>query len=296
MSIYQRLENLSFTRPSGTEEERAAAAFLKGELVQAGFQVEEESFTYQRQVPRLARLSALTDEGETVFPVTGIIDSAGTAEGGVQAPLLYLKSLDDVTLSQARGKIVLFHDRLGPEEYRRVLKAGAVATIATSGTIRDTLENSDLETGRFRDSLKPLGPIPGFTIRMTDAVKLLRLHPSSIHFELQLQEETVSSQNLVVTIPGTDLQDEIIVAGAHYDSVPFSKGSWDNGAGAVEIISLVEHLREAQPRRTVKCVLFGSEETGLQGSKAYTLRHQDEVPKTKVMINVDVGGSILGKE
>lgn len=295
--IYERLSKLSFTRTSGSAEEKRAAEFLAREIREIGFEPETEEFTYVRRVPVEAQLTAIgKDNAEVSFPVTGVIDSAETPADGLETELYYLKSFDEVSLTRVRGKLVLIHDRLSPEEYDRLRKAGIAGYVTTSGTVRDTYENSDLETGRFRDNLYDYGAVPAFTIRMIEAVKLLRLRPEKVRIKLRLQEEVVHSQNLVVTIPGSDFPEEILVAGAHYDSVPFSLGSWDNGAGAVRILSLLEHLKEHRSRRTVKAILFGSEETGLRGSRAFLEAHAEETPKIKAMLNVDVGGSILGKE
>ena len=104
------------------------------------------------------------------------------------------------------------------------------------------------------------------------------------------------SRNITVLIPGETIPGEILTVGAHYDSVPFSLGSWDNGAGAVEMLALLEYLKNHPPRRSVQVVLFGSEECGLMGSRAFTEAHREELLSTQAMVNVDVGGSILGKE
>lgn len=295
--IYERLSKLSFTRPSGTAEEKRAAEFLAGEIRAIGFEPTLEPFSYTRSVPTQAYFAAILENGEEVsFPVTGVINSKETPPQGITADFFYLKSLDEVSLSQIRGKMVLIHDRLSPQEYARLQKAGITGYITTSGTVRDTYENSDLETQRFRDSLHDLGAVPAFAIRMIDAVRLLRISPEKVRFTLTLKEETVHSQNVSVTVLGTEFPNEILAVGAHYDSVPFSYGAWDNGAGAVQVLSLLEHFKAHPPRRTVKVVLFGSEETGLQGSRAYVIAHEKEAEKTLAMVNVDVGGSILGKE
>ena len=212
------------------------------------------------------------------------------------AGFFYLKSFDEVALTRVRGKVVLIHDRLSKEEYKRLKQAGIAGYVTTSGTVRDTYENSDLETARFRDNLSDEESVPAFTIRLIDAVRLLRLKPKQVRIKLRLKEENVHSQNITVTVPGTKLPEEVILAGAHYDSVPFSLGAWDNGAGAVEILALLEHFKLHAPDRTVKAVLFGSEETGLKGSRAYLEAHSEETDSIKLMLNVDVGGSILGKE
>lgn len=295
--IYERLEKLSFTRPSGTEKEQKAADFLIGEIRGIGFEPEMDEFTYTRNVPVDAQLTVLAEDGrELSFPVTGVVDSASTSEEGLEAEFHYLKSFDEVSLTRVRGKVVLLHDRLSKEEYARLRKAGIVGYITTSGTVRDTYENSDLETARFRDNLSDIGPVPALTIRLIDAVALLRLRPQKVRIKNILREETVHSKNLVVTVKGTVFTEEILVAGAHYDSVPFSFGSWDNGAGVVQMLSLLEHLHKTPAKRTVKVIFFGSEETGLRGSRAYVESHPEVIEKTRLMLNVDVGGSILGKE
>lgn len=295
--IYERLVTLSFTRPSGTDEEKKAAEFLAKEIRQIGFEPEIEEFTYTRKVPSKAYFAVITEDGREIsFPVTGVIDSEATAAEGIEAGFYYLKSFDEVGLSKVRGKVVLLHDRLSGEEYKKLKKAGIVGYVTTSGTVRDTYENSDLETNRFRDNLRDEGPLPALTIRLIDAVEVLRLRPEKVKVKLLLKEETVTSRNLVVTIPGRDLSEEVLVVGAHYDSVPYSYGAWDNGAGAVQMLSLLEHLKENRPRRTVKVIWFGSEETGLRGSRAYLEAHESELSNVRGMLNVDVGGSILGKE
>lgn len=297
MRLYDRLYCLSFSRPAGTPAEARAAELLEGEIRALGFEPVTETFSFERRVPVRAELRAIGEDGsEAVFPVTGVIDSESTPAEGTVSGFHYLKSLDEVSLSRIRGKIVLLHDRLSEEEYAGLRKAGAAAYITTSGTIRDTEETSDLETARFRYNLQDYGAVPAFTIRMTDAVKLLRFRPVRIHYTLLLENQTVHSQNVTVLVPGKTDFGEILAVGAHYDSVPFSRGSWDNGAGAVEMLALLEYLRDHPPRRSVRVVLFGSEECGLMGSRAFAEAHREELLSTRAMVNVDVGGSILGKE
>ena len=136
--------------------------------------------------------------------------------------------------------------------------------------------------------------MPGFTIRMIDAMDLLRLKPEKVHFELHTKEFVGTSHNVVTVIPGTDLADEAIAVGGHYDSTEFSYGSWDNVAGTVQVMGLLEHLAKNPPRRTVKCICFGSEEIGLEGSKAFMKAHEKDKENLLCMINLDVGGNLLG--
>ena len=294
--IYERLSALSFSRPSGLPEERKAAEWVKAEIRNIGFIPVTEPFSYIRNVAEEAALLVSGKNGEWIsFPVTGMTDSAATGTEEENAPFYDIKTFDEVTLERAKNCFVMVHDRLSPENYQRLKEGGIRGYVMTSGTIRDTYENSDLETARFRDNLLEYASVPAFSIRTIDAVKLLREHPTQARFCLRTRRETVHSENILVEIRGTRFSEEVVV-GAHYDSVPFSLGSWDNGAGVVQLLSLLEHLQTNPPKRTVRVIFFGSEETGLRGSRAYTEEHRDQLEKVRMMLNVDVGGSLLGGE
>ena len=63
--------------------------------------------------------------------------------------------------------------------------------------------------------------------------------------------------------------------GAHYDSVDFSKGVYDNGAGSVINMEILRYFKENPPKRTLKFMWYGSEEIGLEGSWAYVKAHKE---------------------
>ena len=291
-TAYERLRQLSFTRVSGSAEETRAAAWIAAQIEAIGYPAAIETFTYKRSVP----LNAALEADGVSYEVTGFIDSGDTPPEGITAEFLYVRAPDEFTLKRAHGKFVLLKDRLDEKTYGRLVRAGIVGYAVMSGTIRDTRETSDLETQRLRESLHAHGKVPAFTLRMADAVKLLQQKPASVHFTLAHREEAVTSRNVVTTVPGTDLKEEAFAVGAHYDSVPFSQGAWDNGAGVVQVLGLLDYFRQNPPRRTVRAVLFGSEETGLRGSRAYLEAHPQEQDALLGMINLDVGGNILGSE
>ena len=152
--IYERLKAISYPRPSGSAQEKKTLDYLAEQIREMGFDPEIEEFSYTRRIPEEAYVAAVLDDGsEIAFPVTGITDSMETAPEGETAEFYYLRSYDEVSLTRVRGKIVLIHGRLSMEEYRRIKNAGIAGYIVTSGTIRDTYENSDLETARFRRTL-----------------------------------------------------------------------------------------------------------------------------------------------
>jgi hypothetical protein len=66
--------------------------------------------------------------------------------------------------------------------------------------------------------------------------------------------------NLVTQIPGRQRSEEILVVGAHYDSVYGSPGANDNGTGVAALLEMPRRLRELPLARTVRFVAFVNEE------------------------------------
>ena len=82
---------------------------------------------------------------------------------------------------------------------------------------------------------------------------------------------------------GTHAPHEIVVVGAHYDSVPVTPGADDNASGVAALITLADRLRTFGPGRTLRLVAFPNEEpiyfqTELMGSRVYAkgCRTRDE--------------------
>lgn len=294
-SAYELLKTLSFRRPSGTPAEEYAAVLIAEAVRQIGFQPEVETFSVTRTLPVAAELT-LTAPETISYTVTGFIDGADTPEAGIEAEFFYLRHIDRISLKRAPGAFVLLNDRPSEQEYMQLKEAGIVGYLLMSGTARDNCDNSDLDTMRFRDCYRRYGAVPAFAIRMTDAIDLLHHDPQRVWFRLRTQSVTYPSRNLVVEVRGTDFPEEVILVGAHYDSTEFSYGAWDNGAGVVSVWSLLKYLKEHPPHRTVRAVFFGSEEIGLKGSRAYLEQHPEQQDSLLAMVNVDVGGSYLGKD
>ncbi len=100
------------------------------------------------------------------------------------------------------------------------------------------------------------------------------------------------SGNVIAEIPGSDAAGEIILVGAHLDSWDLGTGAVDDGAGVAIIMAAGKVLLEqlaTSPRRTIRLVLFGSEEVGLVGAKAYAERHKAELPQHILGTESDFG-------
>jgi hypothetical protein len=70
----------------------------------------------------------------------------------------------------------------------------------------------------------------------------------------------VTCRNLWVEVPGTASPEEIVVIGAHYDSIPDCPGANDNGTGVAAVLALAQRLRGRPLERTLRLIAFVNEE------------------------------------
>ena len=74
--------------------------------------------------------------------------------------------------------------------------------------------------------------------------------------------------NVIAELPGRT-SDNVVMAGAHLDSVPAGPGINDNGSGSAALLEIAEQLRKLKPQNTLRFAWWGGEESGLVGSTAY---------------------------
>lgn len=102
--------------------------------------------------------------------------------------------------------------------------------------------------------------------------------------------EGVVCANIVAERRGTS--GEIVVIGAHYDTVEGSPGADDNGSGVAGLLALARKFAHAQPRSTLRFVAFANEEppyfmTNLMGSYRYAQRCHERGEKIVAMLSLE---------
>ena len=124
--------------------------------------------------------------------------------------------------------------------------------------------------------------IPSVALMPEHYNRIARLvqHDIPVKLEFNIQNEFYDSDpncfNIVGEIPGTGPhKDEIVMLGAHFDSWHGGTGATDNGAGSAVMMEAVRVLKAANLPldRTVRIALWGGEEEGLLGSRAYVKEH-----------------------
>jgi carboxypeptidase Q len=125
--------------------------------------------------------------------------------------------------------------------------------------------------------------IPQIAVATEHYNRLVRMIKKGEHPKLDLELETAVNKadsvfNIIGEIPGTDLKDEIVMIGAHFDSWHGGTGATDNATGSAVCMEALRLLKTLgfQPRRTIRIGLWSGEEQGLLGSAAYVKQHFGE--------------------
>ena len=165
--------------------------------------------------------------------------------------------------------------------------------------------------GTPRDPKAP-AQAPQVVLSVEHYGRIFRTLDKKIPVTLQLDvdnrfyDQDLDAANVIGEIPGTDKADEVVMIGAHFDSWHSGTGATDNAAGSAVMLEAMRILKTTgvKLRRTVRIGLWGGEEQGLLGSKAYVLAHfgdaatmqlKPEHAKLSGYFNVDNGtGQIRG--
>ena len=297
---WQRMTELT----QGYPRRIAGSTALENALTWAAAQMRDDGLDDVRlepvQVPHwvrgeeYARIVRPTKRPLSLLALGGSVGTHGT----VRAPVIAFGSLDDLRSSTARldGKIAFVnhampaydeeHDDPG---YRVGVQArlhaaseagrrGALAVLVRSVTaVRSGMPHAGALA--YDDGVRK---IPAAAISTEDADLVAELAArGSVEIELSLGARMLPdapSANVVGELRGREMPDEIVLLGAHIDSWDVGPGASDDGAGCVAVMEALRLLRASglAPRRTVRAVLFTSEEYGLAGSKAYERGHAGE--------------------
>lgn len=144
-------------------------------------------------------------------------------------------------------------------------------------------------------------PVPALLVSHEQYGQMWRLIKRGVtpRLELNVQNRWTNPDrreyNVVGEIPGTDLADQLVMVGAHFDSWHSGTGATDNAAGSLVMMEAMRILEAVglPMRRTVRIALWSGEEQGLLGSRDYVRKHAAEMPRISAYLNVDNGSGRL---
>jgi hypothetical protein len=170
-------------------------------------------------------------------------------------------------------------------ELDEFLKAEGVALIVDIGAGRGDdgilLVGSRYDSRADRSYEGVMNSLPEVVIATEHYNRIYRILERGIPVQLEMEvRNSVDNSdpyyyNVVGEIPGTDLADEIVILGGHYDSWHGGTGAVDNASGSAVALEAARILKALgiQPRRTIRVGFWTYEEGGLNGSREYVAQH-----------------------
>jgi Zn-dependent M28 family amino/carboxypeptidase len=263
--------------------------------------------------PFIVRMDGeLAKEAETT-PIPAQRPSTGSGQAGRGRG----EDAGDQPAGGGRGQAQQFQQRL-----QQFYKDEGVVAVFDRGSDSDTANmGSNLSVNQQHPDGGTIFPgtvnraaaagVPQVTLAVEHYNRMVRLieHnvPVKVELDLKVQfHENAKGYNFVGDIPGTDLASEVVLLGAHFDSHSFATGATDNATGSTAMLEAARIIKTLglKPRRTIRVALWGGEEQGLLGSRAYALAHfgdpqtmqlKPEHAKLAAYFNLDNGtGKIRG--
>lgn len=294
--ITQSLTTEIGPRLGGTPHEARARDWAVAMFTDQGFdnvRVEEFELDLWTRGRSIYEEVAITAPFPQPLYATSLGGAAATPEGGLEAEVVFFDSFDDLLAFDGaddalEGRLVFINDRMVAartgEGYgwanRKRTRAwheaedrGAVGVLIRSvGTSSNRFAHTGMMS--FPDDRRP--EIPALAVSAPDADQIERIHESGETISVRLQTYAgwrgeVISGNVIAEIEGAETPDEIVIIGAHLDSWDTGTGALDDGAGVGIVTAAAKLIMDSgqRPRRTIRVVLFGAEEVGLVGARAY---------------------------
>ncbi|PTX95645.1 M20/M25/M40 family metallo-hydrolase [Opitutus sp. ER46] len=270
---------------------------------------------WERGAPESVAL--LDAKGMVPLAALALGRSGATPEAGLTAPVIEVKSLDELAAlgrAKVEGRIVFFNRPMNPVHFRtgqayggavdqRTRGPAAAAALGAVGAVvrSMSLQADDVPHAGVTSFPEGAKVIPALALsnlsadRLADALAEAARTGGGPRLMLKVHARTLPdavSHNVIGEIRGREFPDEVILVGGHLDSWDNTPGAHDDGAGVVQAIEVLRIFRALglQPRHTLRCVLFTNEENGGRGGQAYAARVKAAGEKHLLALESDGGG------
>ena len=189
-------------------------------------------------------------------------------------------------------------DLVKAEEKMAFFKAeGAVAVLqceggrpgAAIGFSRPGANEDKWSREKTLATLPIIAVIPEHYNRMFRILKRGLAVKVEVEVRIRVGDKVEKAANVLGEIPGTDLADQVVMLGAHYDSWHEASGASDTAAGCAVALEAARILKAigVKPRRTIRVAFWAGEEQGLHGSREYVNAHFGNPKDPKIGVKPD---------
>lgn len=284
-------DNNKGTRASGTPGYNASIDYAAQVLREAGYQVTVKEFKFQTFI----KLSATVLQQVTPLPVTPLAHNILTYSGSsnVTAPVTALPALSvDATpgceaadfVGFTPGHIALISRGSCPF----ALKAANAQAAGASGVVIYNNAAGDINGTLGESFALDIG-----VTSVTQAIgqQLAAAQGLVLHLKTDTFRGEATTSNLIAESNAGD-PNNVVMVGAHLDSVDEGPGINDNGSGSAAILETAVQMARVNPKNKLRFALWGAEESGLVGSTNYVDGlTQAEKDSIALYLNFDMIGS-----
>ncbi|EWT03185.1 peptidase M28 [Intrasporangium oryzae NRRL B-24470] len=279
------------TRVSGSPGYDASVDYVAGRLRAAGWRVAEQDFQFQTFIvlspsvleqvspapvgPVANAIMSYSGSGDVTASVTALPAPAADATPGCEAADFAGFTPGTIALI-SRGACTF------AIKASNAYAAGAIGVVIynnQAGEINGTLGNGftlNLPVTSVTQAVgQQLAQTPGLVMRLkTDTFRGI-----------------ATTTNVLAELPGKNTGN-VVMAGAHLDSVNAGPGVNDNGSGSAALVEVAENLAKVKPQNTLRFAWWGAEEANLVGSTYYVnTLPQAELDRIALYLNFDMIGS-----
>ncbi|MEP0175235.1 MAG: M20/M25/M40 family metallo-hydrolase [Paraglaciecola sp.] len=300
-SAYEILKSLTTevgARHPGTPGEKAAIEWGVNKLKALGFDK-----VYTEDVKMNGWLRGV-ETAEIILPsyqkmiITALGRSKSTPKKGLEAEIVHFKNyaaLEQAPDGSLKGKIAFISNRMerfkngagyGPANIARSKGHEIAAQKGAEALLIRSIGTDDHRNPHTGATNVAMGytEVPAVALSNPDADQLVRLleygHTPKIRLNIQTKDlGAIVTKNVIGEITGSERPDEVVVIGGHLDSWDLGTGAVDDGAGvaiAMATASLIKSNTDKNPRRTIRVILWGAEELGLIGARAYAKAREED--------------------
>jgi Zn-dependent M28 family amino/carboxypeptidase len=264
------------TRAAGTTGYTASVEYVVDTLEAAGWNVELDEFAFTFVPPPfLEQLTPVAAEyASGTFTGTGY----GEVTGNVIPVDIVLDMPRDPVTSGCEASDFVGLDFSGENDIALIqrgtcefgVKAVNAQTAGAEAVIIFNQGNTELRSGLVTGTLfginqTPLS-IPVVGASFADGAALAQAD-STAHIVVD-QPESRPQVNVIAELPGSN-DSNVVMAGAHLDSVLAGPGINDNGSGSSALLEIAQQISKLKPENTIRFAWWGAEESGLLGSRAW---------------------------
>jgi Zn-dependent M28 family amino/carboxypeptidase len=273
LDAFQRIaDENGGNRAAGLPGYEASADYVAERLERAGWEVSFDEFPYDYLGP--STLRQLTP-AEADYETGAFTGSASAEVTGTIVPVDVVLAQPADTTSGCEPADFTGLDFTGPSDIALIQRGTCDFSVKVTNAIDAGAEaviifnqgNDPTREGLIVGTLDPLqATVPVVGASFADGVALAAAGSTAL---ISVPEpESRPQRNVIAELPGRN-SDNVVMAGAHLDSVQAGPGINDNGSGSAALLEIAENLGKWKPQNTIRFAWWAAEEDGLLGSQAY---------------------------